>query len=279
MAFNNYGTRQNNENDNRKSITTRVYQFKNKDGFEPSTLQVSGWDEMFSLRINPALPPDKQSKDQLYDYDKFVATSLNMEKVMLLLYKINKDIMPAIENNEEKNIGISVAGDSLVTVGTGKAITQSIRPYIAIHKGLNPDTKKAEQSIYYEFKKSMTIDDYNPETGDYGVETNISAEFMLFIELLKSFIQNSNFNSHVNRYNNRYSNDKLFNTVNSIAEQVGVELNPKGYTGKTSIFNQDAKTTTNKSPFNNIGNSRSNNSFEMAMEHISADDLDAALNS
>ena len=45
---------------------------------------------------------------------------------------------------------------------------------------------------------------------------------------------------HVNRYNNRYSNDKLFNTVNSIADKVGVELNPKGYSGKTSIFNQNA---------------------------------------
>jgi len=271
---NNFGTRQNNENDNRKSITTKVYQFKNRDGFEPSTLQISGWDEMFSLRINPALPPDKQSKDQLYDYDKFVATSLNMEKVMLLLYKINKDILPAIENEEEKNIGISVAGDSLVTVGTGKAITQSIRPYIAIHKGLNPDTKKAEQSIYYEFKKSMTVDDYDPNTGDYNVETNISAEFMLFIELLKSFIQNSNFNSHVNRYNNRYSNDRMVNTVNAIADKVGVDLNPKGYSGKTSIWNN--ATTTTKNTFSN--NRSNNSSFDIAMEHISADDLDEALN-
>lgn len=271
---NNFGTRQNNENDNRKSITTKVYQFKNKEGFEPSTLQVSGWDEMFSLRINPALPPEKQSKDQLYDYDKFVATSLNMEKVMLLLYKIKKDIMPAIENNEEKNIGISVAGDSLVTVGTGKKITNNIRPYIAIHKGLNPDTKKAEHSIYYEFKKSMTVDDYSPETGEYTIDSNISAEFMLFIELMKSFIVNSNFNSHVNRYNNRYSNNRMFNTMNSIAEKVGVELNPKGYSGKTSIFGKDAAMS--KSPFSTSTNN--SNNFDIAMEHIGMDDLDEALN-
>ena len=234
---------------------------------------------MFSLRINPALPTDKQSKDQLYDYDKFVATSLNMEKVMLLLYKIKKDIIPAINENKEKNIGISIAGDSLVTVGTGKAITKSIRPYIAIHKGLNPETKKAEQSIYYEFKKTMTVDDYNPETGEYNVEDNIGAEFMLFIELLKSFIQNSNFNSHVNRFNNRYSNDKMINTVNSIAEKVGVELNPKGYSGKTSIFtnnkNDISAFTSGKAA---IFNNSNNTDFDMAMEHINSDDLDAALN-
>lgn len=224
-----FGTRQNNEADTRKSVNTRIYQFKNKEGFEPSALQVSGWDDMFSIRINPTLPPEKQSKEQIFDYDKFVSTSLNMEKAMLLLYKINKDIIPAIERGEEKNIGINVGGDSLITVGTGKAITESIRPYLAIHKGLNPDTKKPEQSIYYEFRKSMTIDDYNPETGTYSVEEGYDAEFKLFCELLKSFIQNSNFNNHVNRYGNRFITDKAMSTLTSIANKVGAETSSSRY--------------------------------------------------
>ena len=246
-----FGTRQNNEADNRKSVNTRIYQFKNKDGFEPSTLQVGGWDEMLSLRINPTLPPEKQSKEQIFDYDKFVSTSLNMEKAMLLLYKINKDIIPAIENDEEKNIGISVGGDSLVTVGTGKAITNTIKPYLAIHKGLNPDTKKPEQSIYYEFRKSMTIDDYNAETGTYTVEENYDAEFNLFCELLKSFIQNSNFNNHVNRYGNRFTTDKVMSTLTSIANKVGADTGSKygnnGGSFRRSVFGG----STNSSSGNN----------------------------
>lgn len=242
-----FGTKQNNESDNRKSVNTRIYQFKNKDGFEPSTLQVTGWDEMFSMRINPTLPPEKQSKEQIFDYDRFVSTSLNMEKAMLLLYKINKDINPAIENGEEKNVGINVGGDSLIVIGTGKALTNSIRPYIAIHKGLNPDTKKPEQSIYYEFRKSMTIDDYNAETGTYVVEEGYNAEFMLFIELIKSFIQNSNFNNHVNRFGNRFVTDKAMNTLNAIADKVGADTGSKynnsSFTKRISFTNPNTSNT------------------------------------
>lgn len=235
---NNFGTRQNNDysNEARKSSTnTRIYQFKNKDGFEPSTLQITGWDEMCSLRINPALEPSKQSREQVFDYERFVATSLNMEKAMLLLYKINNDILPAIEKEEEKNIGINVGGDSLITVGTGKKLTGSIRPYIAIHKSLNPDTKKPEQSIYYEFKKSMTIDDYDEQTGEYTVNEGYHAEFKLFTELLKSFITVSNFGGHSARYNMKYTLDKLLsNTSNGSSSGTGFKSG--GFGSRKSVF-------------------------------------------
>ena len=218
-----FGPKQNNDPEKGKSVSTKIYQFRNKEGFEPSTLQINGWDEMFSMRINPALPPEKQTKDQIFDYDRFVATSLNMEKAMLLLYKIKKDILPAIRDQEEKNIGISVGGDGLITVGTGKVLTGSIRPYLAIHKSINPETKKAEQSIYFEFKKTMTIDDYNPETGTYTLEEGYHAEFLLFCELLQSFIRTSNFNYHVNKCGSKYATDKALNTLSYIATKVGVD--------------------------------------------------------
>lgn len=236
-----FGTKQNNDyGDTKKnSINTKIYQFKNKEGFEPSTLQITGWDEMFALRINPALEPSKQSNEQIFDYERFVATSLNMEKAMLLLYKINKDILPAIENDEEKNIGISVGGDSLITVGTGKKITGSIKPYIAIHKSLNPDTKKPEQSIYYEFKTSMTIDDYDEKTGEYNMKEGYNSELYLFIELLKSFIKNSNFAGHSVRYNCRFTFDKIANNTIAIANKVGADTGFKSgsnFTSRRSVF-------------------------------------------
>ena len=250
-----FGNKQNNDGDNKKSVTTRVHQFKNKEGFEPSTLQISGWDEMFSLRINPTLPPEKQSKDQIFDYDKFVSTSLNMEKAMLLIYKIKKDIIPAIDNGEEKNVGISVGGDSLIVVGTGKAKTNNIRPFVAIHKGLNPDTKKPEQSIYYEFRKAMTIDDYDAETGAYTVENGHNAEFMLFYELLQSFIRSS-FSNHANRFGNRFNNDKMHNTLDAIADKVGVDNNSKY--GNSSFNNRRTNVFGSSDNYTNNGNNRDN---------------------
>lgn len=236
-----FGTRQNNDGADKKSINTRIYQFKNKDGFEPSSLSITGWDEMMSLRINPTLPPDKQSKEQIFDYDKFVSTSLSLEKAMLLLYKINKDIIPAIENSEDKNIGISVGGDSLVTIGTGKTLggDEALRLYLAIHKGLNPDTKKPEQSIYYEFKKAMTIDDYNAETGEYTISEGYEAEFNLFVELLKSFIRTSNFNYHNNRYGNRFTTDRINNTIYSIADKVGADSGSSRYNNNGNSYRKN----------------------------------------
>lgn len=255
---NQYGTRQNNEynsENNRKSITTKIYQFKNKEGFEPSTLQISGWDEMMSFRINPALEPNKQSREQIFDYDRFVATSLNMEKAMLLLYKINTDIIPAMENDEEKNVGISIGGDSLITVGTGKKITGSIRPYVAIHKSLNPETKKPEQSIYYEFKTAMTIDDYDEKTGTYKISEGTNAEFKLFVNLLESFVKDSSFTGHTVRTNCRFTHERLINNTTAIATKVGADT---GFKGSASNFN--SRKNVFSSSYSNENNSSSKNS-------------------
>ena len=244
-----FGTKQNNDyNTDKKSVNTNIYQFKNKEGFEPSTLQIRGWDEMLSMRINPALEPSKQSKEQIFDYERFVATSLNMEKAMLLLYKINKDIIPAIENDEEKNIGINVGGDSLITVGTGKKITGSIKPYLAIFKGLNPDTKKPEQSIFYEFKTSMTIDDYDANTGNYTVNEGYQAELYLFMDILKSFIQSAAV-AHNIRYNTRYTSDRLVSNVTAIANKVGADTGYKSsgssYGPRRNVFGSSNANTSN----------------------------------
>ena len=83
MAF--YGTQQNNEKDNTPNVNTRSYQFMNRDGFDPSALSVGAWNEMLSLRINPALDKSRQSEGRVFDYDKSVSTSLTAEKVTLLL--------------------------------------------------------------------------------------------------------------------------------------------------------------------------------------------------
>ena len=238
----NYGTSQNNDKDNQISVNTRGYQFMNRDGFEPSSLQVGAWNENMSLRINPMLEPSKQTETRIFDYDRYVSTALTLEKAMLLLYKIEKEIIPAIENDIDKSIGIQVGGDSLVVVGTGKRLTGSIRPFFAIHKSLNPDTKKPEMSMFYEFKATSSIDDYNESTGTYSLSESVYTEFKLFVFLLKSFINfGSNFAAHANRFVQRFSNSKLMSTVNAIGQKVGVptnEYNSGGGYRRSNIFDQ-----------------------------------------
>jgi hypothetical protein len=224
----NSGFKQNNSKD-KPSVNTRGYAFMNREGFEPSAMTVGFWDDKMTITINPALEPSKQTNDRFYDYEKSVKTSLTLEKVMSLMYKISKEIIPAIESDTDKSIGVAVGNDGMIAVGTGKSITGSIRPFLALFKGINPDTKKAELSIYYEFRTIDSIDDYDPATGKYTLGTKVYSELLLFIEILKStIIGMSNAGTHSDRYVNKFVNDRLYDAVVSIGEKVGANVTPRG---------------------------------------------------
>ena len=229
---------------------------------------------MLSLRINPALDKSRQTEGRVFDYDKSVSTSLTAEKVTLLLYKIQKEIIPAIESDEDKSIGIPLnGGESLLVVGTGKRLTNTITPFLAIHKSLNPDTKKPEMSMFYEFKKSSSIDDYNEQTGAYSLVSDIHSELKLFIELLKAFIiGTSNFTVHAERLVNKYNNDKLQNNVLAICQKIGATMtgggNNRSYGQRQNIFG-------NSSSSSNYSNN--SNTADMA-ELGSIEDLNSFMN-
>ena len=247
----NFGTRQNNDKDNQINVNTKIFQFMNKDGFDPSSMTIGGWNEMFSIRFNPTLDKSKQTEGRVFDYDKYVTTSLNREKATMLLYKIEKEIKPALENSEEKTVGIQVGGDSLFVVSTGVKLLGSVKPYVAIHKSLNPDTKKPEISMFYEFKSDVTIDDYDYTSGNYSISEVIHNEFELFVLLIKSYIiAGSGFATHINKYIEKFINDRLNNTINAIAQKVGASSSTgyrsNGYNGtRQNIF--DNTTSTNNS--------------------------------
>lgn len=236
--MNNFGTNQNNSKDNKASVNTRSFTFANRDGFEPSAVNFGFWDDKITIAINPALEPSKQTTERFYDYEKTVKTSLTFEKSMALLYKLNKEIIPAMENGEDKTIGLAVGNDGMIAVGTGKKITNEIRPFIALFKGINPDTKQAELSIYYEFKRIESIDNYDPETGKYEMGSKTHAEFLVFIEFLKAAIVGmSNATTHATRTVNKYMNDRLYDAVVSIGEKVGANVTPRGGSSYRNGFN------------------------------------------
>ena len=232
-----FGTRQNNERDERMNINTRSYQFMNKDGFDPSALSVGAWNEMLSLRINPALEPSKQTDNRVFDYDKSVSTSLTLEKVGVLLSEIRKVIIPAIEAGEDKTIGITLnGGESMVVVGTGKRLTGSIKPFLGIYKGINPNTRKPEMAIFYEFKTTQVVEDYDETTGNYSI-SEVSVELDTFSDILRAFIMNcSNFGTHSYRVVRRFEDEK----INAIAAKLGVagsnNRQYKSYNNSQNVF-------------------------------------------
>lgn len=222
-----YSTQNNSRDKDRKDdVNTRGIAFYNKEGFDPSALSIGFWNDAFlSLKINPALEKSKQTQSRVFDYEKTVSTALTIPLMKLLSHSIKTWVLPAIEAGEDKSISVQVGGDSLVTVGTGKRLTGDIRPFIAIHKSLNPSTKKPELSIFYEFNRQHVIEDFNESTGDYALQSNIHSELLTFIDIIDASIAAlSKGGVHATRVVMKFFNDRLMNSINAIGTKVGADM-------------------------------------------------------
>lgn len=226
----------NKQNKNEINVNTRGYRFMNRDGFCPSTLVCGYWNEMISLKIHPALPESSQTQSQVYDYNQVLATSLSLEKALILIKKTQELIYPAIQNNQDKSIAVLIGGNNLVQIGYKAEMKAS---YIGIHKGLDPESKKPQDSLYYQFVDSseITIEDYDPETGNYSATTPVECELQTFIEILKSSVRAlSGAFSHDIRYRDKFYRDKLCNDLSQIGSKLGLDLSSgSGYVPKNNI--------------------------------------------
>ena len=219
-----FNTQQNNKNDNEVSVNTRGIQFYNKEGFDPSTLDLKFWNDFICISLYPALPPEKRTQTKVFDYEKEVRATLSPSIVKILTEVTKTKIFPAIANGEDRTIGIQFGGDSMICVGTGKKQTGEIKPCIAIHKGIDPDTRKAEISMYYEFNKSQVIENYNEDTGECGIVTSENGELISFIAMLDAAVEAiSKAGVHADRYVKKFFNEKLMNTVIAIGDKVGAD--------------------------------------------------------
>lgn len=232
-------------NKDRANVNTTGIQFSNKEGFDPSALVVGYWNDMLSLKIHPALPKEKQTEKSVFDYEHVVMTSLTVEKLQALHTAVMDRILPAIEAGEEKNVSVIINMDSLVTIGTGVALNKKVSPYVAIHKGLDPETRKPESSIYYEFKSAPIIEDYDVESGKYETTFDKFTEFKAFLSCIAFAIPVlMNVTSHVSRTVDRAYKEKLTNEIASIAAKLGVSTSSKGgYTSKKDVFNVSSSST------------------------------------
>lgn len=248
----------NKQNKQEVNVNTRGYRFMNKDGFCPSTLICGFWNDMISLKIHPALPESKQTATSVYDYNQMVATSISLEKAIILINKIETIIEPAIEKGEVKSIAILIGGNNLVQVGSG--LKGEIHPFVGIHKALDPETKKPQDSLFYEFIDSsqITIEDYDYETGSYTGSKPVQCELKTFTEILKASVAAlCGASAHEIRYVDKFYRDKVLNSIMQIGNKMGISYD-SGYTpkGDNVDFGFGSKpsnnTSSNGSSINNI---------------------------
>lgn len=230
----------NNNNSERKSVNTKGIDLRNENGFDPCMVTFDFWKSCLSLRMHPVLPADKQTEFKKFDFESNISTALTPQNAWNLLRNIKAVIIPAIQNNEKKFVGVPVGNDGLVGVGSGR--TDGSEPYLAIFKGLDQNTKKPESGMCYQFKKNISIQDYDYTTGECNVvETSVMDELELFMEILEEAVKAfTNAKTHSYRSVQDYYNSTLLDLVKQIAQKNGISTgsSSSGYS-RTQVFGRN----------------------------------------
>jgi hypothetical protein len=207
---------------------------------------------MVSIKIAPALEVSKRTDHSIYDYEHQIGTAISIEKLQALLNGINNYILPAIIANEDKNISVSIKGTSLVSIGTGKKETGEIRPYIAFHKDIDADSFKSATSIYYEFKGTQIILDYDVKSGKYTCAQDNFSEFNLFINFLEASIKGlTNVNGHSVKHSDDWYRSLIRKLVSALAEKNGISTG-NDYKKKPAFGNKGNRLESNEPSYDAV---------------------------
>lgn len=247
--FNNKG---NNRDKKDYGVNTRGIQFKNKNGIDPSTMIIGYWNDMVTFKIHPALPKEKQTQENVYDYEHALNTALTLDKAQVLLEGM-KYVEKAIVEEKKYSIGVKIGNSSVLLISTGVKETGSVRPYLGLYKDLDADTEQAGQGIRYEFNKSDVLIDYDPESGKTEEKNSVPSELLVFKRILAAAIDAlGNANVHSMRNVQNYYNTKQMDTLVAVANKLGVDI--------TSGSPRSNNSSGNMFSMNNNQNNSSNNS-------------------
>lgn len=213
---------QGNNNSQKNDVNTRGPQFSNVESEFPSALVIGFWNGLVSLKFHPPLDPAKRTENNFFDYDKNIQTALTLDKVAVLAEDIENVIIPALENKETKSVGFLIGIDSLISLGT-KETDKGMIAYLGLFKGINPETRKPDTFMMYEFRRTGQVNNYDPLTGDFEREQGPIGELLLFKEILKAARGAlSNVYTHANRVVDRFYRDTIKSQLDAVAEKMGL---------------------------------------------------------
>jgi hypothetical protein len=229
------------------SVNTRGIQLYNEYGFMPATLVMGLWNDFLTLKIHPTLEGSRKEQGRVYDYEKYVNGTLSTDKALTLLNNIKKEILPAIENKENKSVAVVVNKNSLIQVGV-KVKEDKTAIYVGIFKEVNNDTKKTESFYCYEFGSNVVVSDFNNEDGKFQVTDDKLSEFNVFCTVLEEYVraQTKAF-VHTYRTVERFYKDSVKSDLGSIKGKLGISQditgNRKAY--KPEVFTKNVTENVN----------------------------------
>ena len=234
-----------NQNNQQKEThaNTRGIQFFNVNGFEPSTLIVSMWNQMIALRIHPAKEKSQQTKTSVYDYDRSINLVLDTKSALLAADIILDEIIPAVKEGKECTKGIPIGGSSALIVSSGvKRSSGRIIPYMVIARNIKPGTLLPEETLSYTFNPMIALNDYDgtPGNKDFNPQTSsvsYPGELKAFGNILKHLaVAILGGEYHAGRNLNKRYDDNVFQLYKQIAAKNGIEF----YSGSSNGYSRSS---------------------------------------
>lgn len=209
-----YNGNYNNNTRERKSTNTSGIQFFNSEGVHKSTLKYDFWDKYISIKLHPALPADKMTANEKFDYDQSIISALSGKKA-LKLAKYLTDIIEGdlIAKGEKYCKGVPIGTNNGIFVGVAVPNEGSPYGYLLVTRNIDPETKKPEVAMYYQFTDEMGVD-YDIETGNFDTEQDQLIEMELLRDALKAdAITLIGATAHAARHIDKYYRDSIANAV------------------------------------------------------------------
>ena len=233
MAFQNQNNKQQNE-----SVNSRGFQFFNKDGFEPSTLIVSFWNQMLVLKIHPAKEASKQTETSVYDYDKVINIVIPPIIAKTIAEYMKTKFIPALEKGEDFTVGFPIGGNgnAVLALSTGIKKFGTLKPFVKIIRDVQPGTLVSEDSLSYEFNSNMIINNYLGE-GKEGIDfIHFFGEVYYFADIVEKMATAVlGIENHGRKYVDRRFNNSVFELYKAIAASIGHNF----YSDSSNGFNRN----------------------------------------
>ena len=230
-----------NNNTDRQTVSTRGNTWKNSYAKIPCALEVGFYGEMIRLSFIPPLPESQRGENKLYDYNNAVMTALSRVKCHELYMQYKEVIIPAIANKEQKFVSVEI-GDQRNHLGISTGVNNSEdgepHPCMILIRGIDPETKKSNDVILYEFRKGVVYEDYNPITGEMGKVTHTDSELDTIMEDLENGrAAMSKAYVHAARVVDKSYKDMVMDAIRTIQDKLGIPQPAAGTRGGGQRYN------------------------------------------
>lgn len=236
MSFETYNKGNINKSD---SVNTRGLQMKNRKGFDASTLVLQYWDNKLNVILHPQL--SNPTEKQVYDYEKKIMITLQVDKAEALLKAAELILDKAIDESKETSVAITTGSSNNMLVLSTVLHEGLLNVVLTVCREINPENKLPGQRFSYTFiKDDEVVTGYDPKNGEFENVIVVQSEYELFKRALKEYIDMScQAQVHSDRFYDKFYRNGLMDRVTKTGVKVGAIDSgnySRSYGGNTSSF-------------------------------------------